>query len=149
MAGKFKENAIYFFRYKDPATKARMEVWDSAPLIIPLDITRKSLLAVNLHWIPSSHRQEFVNFLMEYFKQGRLGNKRIKRTRLYYNFVKSGKIRWAMVAIRRYHISRITGMKEIKPELWPKMLKTRSIGPKFKYTNWKKNLTRSFRKPVK
>lgn len=149
MARQLKSDSIYAFRYKDPATKKRLEVWDTAPLIIPLDITSKSLLAVNLHWIPSKYRQDFVDYLMQYFKQGKVGGKRMKRTRLYYNFVKSGKIRWAMVAIRRYHLSRITDIKEVPRDQWPKVLNIRSYRAKFKYTDWKKNVTRAFRKPVR
>ena len=149
MAKQLKSHSIYFFRYKNPAGKGKLKVWDTAPLIIPLEITRKSLLAVNLHWIPSNQRADFVDFLMKYFASGKLGNKKMQRTRLYYNFVKAGKVRWAMVAIRRYHLSRITNLQEVKKELWPKVLGQRKYKAKFKYDSWTKNLTRGFRKPVK
>lgn len=149
MAKQLKNDAIYFFRYKNPAGKGKLGIWDTAPLIIPLDITSKSLLAINLHWIKSNQRSDFVEFLMKYFEQGKLGKKRITRTRLYYNFVKAGKVKWALIAVRRYHLSRITGLTEIKKEQWPKVLGTRKYRSKFKYDSWVKNLTRGFRKPVK
>lgn len=149
MAKEFKTRAIYFFRYNNPAGKGKLKVWDAAPLVIPLDLSRKSLLAVNLHWIPSSHRQQFVEFILDYFSKSKLGKKRFQRTRLYYNFVKQGKVKWALVAIRRYHISRITNMQEVREEDWPKLLGNRKYKAKFKYDSWIKNLTRGFRKPVK
>lgn len=149
MAKQLKDDAIYFFRYKNPAGKGKLHVWDTAPLVIPLDVTRKSLLAVNLHWIKSNQRADFVDFLMKYFGQAKLGKKRIKRSKLYYSFVKAGKVKWALVAIRRYHISRITGLTEVKKEQWPKVLGIRKYRAKFKYDSWVKNLTRGFRKPVK
>ena len=148
MAKPFKENTLYFFRYKNPATKG-LKVWDTAPLVIPLDVTSKSLLAVNIHWLKAAHRGEFVEYLMKYFSQQKIGKKRIKRTKLYYNFIKAGKLKWALIAIRRYHISRITGMKEIPKDEWGQILTTRSYRAKFKYNNWVKNLTRGFRNPTK
>jgi len=149
MARKLKDNAIYFFRYKNPAGKGKLKVWDTAPLVIPLDVTRKSLLAVNLHWIPKNQRADFVDFLLKYFATGKLGGKRMKRSKLYYGFIKSGKVRWAMVAIRRYHISRITNMVEVKKEDWDKVLGKRRYKARFAYDNFIKNLTRGFRNPVK
>ena len=149
MARQLKDNAIYFFRYKNPAGKGKLKVWDTAPLVIPLDVTRKSLLAVNLHWIPSNQRADFVEFLMKYFAVGKLGGKKMKRSKLYYNFIKSGKVRWAMVAIRRYHISRITNMVEVKKEDWERVLGKRKFKAKFAYDSFIKNLTRGFRNPVK
>jgi len=149
MSKQFKANAIYFFRYKNPAGKGKLKIWDSAPLIIPLDITKKSLLAVNLHWINDSHRAEFVEYLLKYFEEARLGKKRITRSRLYYNFIKAGKIKYALVAIRRYHISRITNLQEVKREDWPKVLKTRKYKAKFKYDSFIHNMTRAFRNPTR
>jgi len=149
MARQLKDSAIYFFRYRNPAGKGKLKVWDTAPLIIPLDITRKSLLAVNLHWIPNHQRAEFVEFLMKYFAQGKLGHKKIKRTKLYYNFVRAGKVKWAIVAIRRYHLSRITNLQEVPREKWDKVLGVRKYKARFKYDSWIKNLTRGFRNPTK
>lgn len=146
---KLYGDKLYFFRYKDPATKKSLKVWDTAPLIIPLDFTSKSLLAINLHWIPSEYRQKFVEFLMEYFKKRKIAGKRFQRTRLFYEFVKSGKVTWALVAVRRYHISRITNMTAIEQKDWPKVLKMRDYRPKFDYTDKFKSATRWFRKPVK
>lgn len=145
---KIKVDTLYFFRYKNPATRGKkLPVWDTAPLVIPLDVTGKSLLAVNLHWIPAKYRREFVEFLMEYFKKGKMGGRRFQRTRLYYNFVKKGKISWAMVAIRRYHLSRISQLTPVPRDKWDGVLKTRKYRAKFKYDSAFKQATRFFRKP--
>ena len=149
MAKKLKDNSIYFFRYKNPAGKGRLKVWDTAPLIIPLDITSKSLLAVNLHWIPNNQRADFVDFLLKYFAAARSGGKRYKRTKLYYSFIKSGRVKWALVAIRRYHLSRITNLQEVPKDMWDKVLGKRKFKAKFQYDSWVKNLTRGFRNPTK
>lgn len=147
---RIQGNKIYFFRYKNPATRGKgLEVWDTAPLVIPLDVTGKSLLAVNLHWIPSQYRHQFVAFLFEYFKKSKMGGKKFKRTRLYYNFVKKGKVMWALVAIRRYHISRISQLQEVPKDKWDKMLKLRKYRGKFKYDSAFKQATRAFRRPVR
>jgi len=145
---KIKGNAVYFFRYRNPAGKGKgLKVWDTAPLVIPLDVTGKSLLAVNIHWIPKQYQAKFVEFLLQYFKKSKMTGKRFQRTRLYYNFVKAGKIKWAMVAIRRYHISRITNLQEVERDVWEKMLKDRKMRARFKYDNAFKNATRAFRRP--
>ena len=147
---KIKGESVYFFRYKNPATRGkRLPVWDTAPLVIPLDVAGKSLLAVNLHWIPSQYRRQFVDFLLQYFKKNKMGGKRFQRTRLYYNFVKAGKIKWALVAIRRYHISRISNLTPVPREAWDKMLNERKYRGRFKYDNAFKNATRAFRRPVR
>jgi hypothetical protein len=145
---RLKGDNIYYFRYKNPAGKGKLDVWDTAPLVIPLDIHGKSLLAVNLHWIPSQYRHQFVTFLLDYFKRQK-GGRRFKRTRLYYNFIKAGKVTWAMQAIRRYHISRMTGITEVPKKKWDTVLRQRQYKAKFAYDSKFKQATRFFRKPVK
>lgn len=108
---------IYFFRYNNPSTNP--PIWDRAPLVIPLDITSKSLLAINLHWIPLRDRRAFVDWLIKNFREGK------KFKRLFYNTVKA---RWpkALVGIRRYHVGRITSMIKIPQEKWDDVLKVRT-----------------------
>lgn len=148
MSGKFyNRDSIYFFRYKNPAGKGRLGVWDSAPLVIPLDVTSKSLLAINIHWIPKRYRKVFLDFLFDYFKKRKVGSKRFSRVKLYYNLVKHGKVHWALVAVRRYHISRITRLQEIKRDHWSKLLEDKKYRGKFYYDSTFKQLTRMFRRP--
>lgn len=122
---------LYFFRYKNPTS--RLKKWDTAPLAIPLDITGKSLLAVNLHWIPKNEQADFVEFILKFFVgTKRIGRKRVK-LRLFYGVLKAKAPKY-LIAIRRYHISGMTGVVEIPKEQWPRILKKRQYKAKVKHT---------------
>jgi len=114
---KLKFTSIYYFRYNHPTSK--LHVWDKAPLIIPLDVSSKSLLAVNIHWLPAKIRMQFIKMVLDIAEKVTKGKQTKLLPRLYYTMIKSGKFNFAKLAIRRYHISGITSIQEIIPDMWP------------------------------
>lgn len=115
---RLEYDKIYYFRYDNPSTK-NLKVWDKAPLVIALDITPKSLLAINVHWVPPKVRPLFIEFLVQYFKDAKRPGTRRKALRLWYGRMKSNAaLRPFLVALRRYHISRIKNLQEIPKEKW-------------------------------
>lgn len=109
--------SMYFFRYNNPVTK-NLRVWDKAPLVIPLFFNNKVMLGVNIHWIPARHRMKFINLVMQLSDKVVKAGRTKMLVRLYYNAFKSGVFRFAIVAIRKYYINRITNLQELPPEFW-------------------------------
>jgi len=113
---KISHSSMYYFRYVHPAGEGKLNVFDKAPLVIPLDWNRKSMLAVNVHWLPRGTRMKLIQQVLAVAEQRRNGKKLPK---LLYSMVKyDPNFRFAMQAIRRYHIGRITNWTEIPPEKW-------------------------------
>lgn len=141
----FAYNKLYFFRYNNPATP-NLPVWDKAPLVIPLEVKGNSMLGVNIHWIPREQRREFMEFLIEYFGVNDSNTLRRKKVRILYESLKRGKVRWALVAIRRYHINRITSMREVPKDRWDRVLKLPQYKSKLQYQSRLQNILKHFRR---
>ncbi len=131
----FKHNAIYFMQYRAKGAEDKsLSVYDRAPLIIPLDIQPKTLLAVNLHWIPKNKRAVFLDNLLDiskkYTKRGF-----IYKINLLYQNLKGDAILWnaTMFAIRKYLYGHIKGIQEIPPELYDKVLDIKRLRSRFAY----------------
>lgn len=57
-------NYLYYFDYKDPIT--RPNKWDRFPLAVILHQDSRSVLCVNLHWLPNNTiRRRFVEFILD------------------------------------------------------------------------------------
>jgi hypothetical protein len=63
------ENAIignlYFFKY-DPKLKAKLEIYDKYPMAFPIKMYRDGFLGVNMHYLATGDRKEFVKKIIEY-----------------------------------------------------------------------------------
>lgn len=113
---KIAHGSMFYFRYTKPAGLGTLHVFDKAPLVIPLDWNRKSMLAVNVHWLPPGMRMTLIKQVLAVAEQKRNGKKLPK---LLYAMVRHDpRFRFAMQAIRRYHIGRITNWTEIPSERW-------------------------------
>lgn len=114
---RLKPGTMFFFRYNNPATK--VHVWDKAPLVMPLWVSSKHMLAVNLHFIPRRYQRSFINAVLgSVEKAGKRGSIK-KAPRIFYDALKtSGALGVGLVAIRKYIISRITNIQEVPPEFW-------------------------------
>lgn len=53
----------YFY---DPKTKDKLPYWDEFPLMIPIRISRKGFLGLNLHYLPLEERIQFLDALMDF-----------------------------------------------------------------------------------
>lgn len=116
---KFNYSSIYFFRYNNPKTKPN--IWDKAPLVMPLYVSKGMLLALNIHWIPTGMRLKFIALLVELGEKVKKTGQWKKLPRLFYDMIKNGRFKFAIMGIRKYYISRITNIQEIPPELWDKL----------------------------
>jgi hypothetical protein len=108
---------MYFMRYNNPVTK-NLKIWDKAPLIIPLFFNNKVMLAVNIHWIPARYRRGFIQMVMLLSEKVKKSGRQKMLVRLYYDTFKRGVFRFALGAIRKYYINRITNLQELPPEFW-------------------------------
>lgn len=115
-----KFTSIYAFRYNNPSTK-NLPVWDRAPLVIFFGITKTSAIGINIHWIPAPFRKQFIGMLLEAAERITKGKKTKIIPRFYYDMLKNSKFAFARKAVRRYHVSRITSIQELPPELWQKI----------------------------
>ena len=118
--------SMYFFNYKDPKTVRKGEIWDSSPLILPLYITHRLTLSINVHWIPLRHRAQFVNLVLEATKK--IKNKK-KLARFTYEIMKRNKkFRPALKGLRKYINKRMTNIQEIPRD---KVGKLMLVKPKY------------------
>ena len=61
---KLSLSNLYLFYYPDPKTKAKLDVYDTLPLIVLLDIPdSKYILGINLHYMNWSQRLQFTKYL--------------------------------------------------------------------------------------
>lgn len=117
---KLSSTNIYVFRYR-AAGHGKLAIYDRAPLVIPLDIQRKSMLCINVHWIPAAQREPFIKLVLSMAEKTRGGK---KLPRLLYDLVKRDRrFKFAMNAIRRYHISNISNLQMVPSELWDGILR--------------------------
>lgn len=125
----FKLDTLYSFSYNPITPKHKLKTWDAKPLIFALDINRKLILGINLHWIRKEHRQEFLdevqNIVLKY------KGKRNK-IRLTYMLLKKPKFKYAIEGIRLYYIHRITKINAIPKTKWHLILDYKKYQPKIK-----------------
>lgn len=119
---------IYYFRYRAKG-HGTLDVYDRAPLVIPLDIRGKSLLAINVHWLPNGSREPFVKLVLSIAEKNKSGR---RVPRLVYELIKNdSRFKFAAVAIRRYLISGISAIQAVPPELWDNILKVQRYKARF------------------
>jgi len=134
MAPKLEYKHMYYFRYNNPVTIKTIHIFDKAPVIIPLDIKSRTMLAINIHWLHPAVRQEFIDLIMDLFDRKYMTSKGLKFSvaRVFYMQIKKVKrLQWAMKAIRRYRIDRITNLTEIPQEQWDDILQTKRYRARF------------------
>lgn len=112
---------LYSFNYNDPKTK-NLPIWDKHPLVFALDINfqHKSFLGLNLHWVPKKYREELLHEIIRILKKP---TTKREQARLTYRLLLQPKFRQSLKGIRRYMLSRVTNLKSIPYDRWPKVLK--------------------------
>jgi len=114
MAGrKFIYNSMFFFHYNDPKTPNLPE-WDKRPLVLPLLITGRHLLGINLHWLKIQDRFLLINWLQQ--ANAKIKNQK-KIARVTYNMLKrTPRLRYALNGLRKYMVSRAKNVERIPKE---------------------------------
>lgn len=103
---------IYYFKYSDPITKPK--IWDLMPVVIPLMVNSKHLLAINLHFIPTAFRTKFIQTIYHAAETIQEPRKKARmKLRLTYEMLKNGPYKYALQGIRKYLISRMSNIQEI------------------------------------
>ena len=112
---KLDTNHILYFHYPNPVTK-KLPVWDLFPLVIILDNSHpRTLLALNLHWVPPLARKRIVEFIIDHSK--RLPKRKLARL-VYQMLLADPRLRNSAQGVRRYIKSRIRMLHKIdKTEL--------------------------------
>lgn len=110
----FNYSNIYYYRY-NPKGLGKLPVYDQYPLMLPLDIRGPFCLGINLHWIPTPLRLQFIQVVLA--MQEKSINKNMFR--LWYNTIKyQPALRFSLMAIRKYYINRCSGAQLIPNEEW-------------------------------
>lgn len=110
----FNYSNIYYYRY-NPKGLGKLPVYDQYPLMLPLDIRGPFCLGINLHWIPTPLRIQFIQVVLA--MQEKSINKNMFR--LWYNTVKyQPALQFSLMAIRKYYINRCSGAQLIPNEEW-------------------------------
>jgi hypothetical protein len=113
-------NGLYSFHYK-PKTQ-NLSIYDRCPLVFLLDINSKSWLAINMHWIPKTYRDEFIVEVKAIMAKTLLVGKKRERCRLTYILLKQPKYKRALLGIRRYLFSNISKLHSIPEARWDSVL---------------------------
>ena len=110
----FNYSNIYYYRY-NPKGLGKLPVYDQYPLMLPLDIRGPFCLGINLHWIPTPLRLQFIQVVLA--MQEKSINKNMFR--LWYNTIKfQPALQFSMMAIRKYYINRCSATQLIPNEEW-------------------------------
>ena len=110
----FNYSNIYYYRY-NPKGLGKLPIFDQYPLMIPLDIRGSIMMGINMHWIPGPLRLKFLEVILA--MQEKSINKNIFR--LWYNTVKyQPALQFSLVAVRKYYLSRCSGVHIIPNEEW-------------------------------
>jgi hypothetical protein len=145
---KLKLSNLYLYYYPDPKTKAKLDVYDTLPLIVLLDVPDgKYVLGINLHYIPYLKRLQFMKGLMG------------KGTKIKYSDIqkawKDAKIpnAYANLAIRKYLVNRIASNIRVFEDPEDQYRIVKEVLPDFKkksmpqvYRDIEKQLTRQRKK---
>jgi hypothetical protein len=116
----FKYDTIYYGRY---TCTTNPHIYDMYPLFLPLEIKGRTMICVNLHWIPGALRNKFVQVIIE------MRNKCINESlfHLWYRTIKfQPPLHFALGAIRKYYMSNMTNVK-IVPDTWEMLTITSTL----------------------
>jgi hypothetical protein len=112
----FNYNSIYYLRYM-PKGYGHLHIFDSLPLVLPLYVMGPTMLALNLHWVPSPLRVKFVLFISNIYSRGDDNWK--ARFHIWYQTIKnSPNLAFTLMAVRRYYIARCSNIIEIPGDQW-------------------------------
>jgi len=111
---------LLFFHYNWPVTKG-LRMWDKAPLVMPIWVSGKLMLGVNVHHIPSGLRRTFISLLLKISLYLDSQGKTRYFPRLYYEQIAVGKFAFARGAVRKYYVNRMTTIYRIPPEMWERI----------------------------
>lgn len=132
---KLRLGNLFLYVY-DAKHKAKLEVWDTLPLVVLLDIPQgKYILGLNLHYIPYLKRIQFVKILQA------------QRTRIkYIDIAKAWQKAeipraYANLAIRKYLVNHIRSNIKIFEDPEDQMKIVKNVLPIFK----KQDMTRVYR----
>lgn len=108
---------IYFYRY-DPKHKATLPYYDTAPLVVLLDIREDGLLCFNLHYIPPLLRQKIIDFMLDTITANKWDHK--TKARINYGMIKSmSELAICKPAIKSYLFSHMRSkIVRIQAENW-------------------------------
>jgi hypothetical protein len=108
---------LYFFSY-DPKHKNKLPLYDSYPLVFPIERYADGFLGINLHYLPFSERQFMLKKLLEL----RTNNNLTKNTklRLTYDVLSSARrLRLLIPCVKRYLSGHVRSpFIEIPSEEW-------------------------------
>lgn len=117
---EFIPGQFYFYRY-DPKTKDSLPYYDTAPLIMLLDIYEDGFLAINVHYLPYHLRNQFIKNLLATITAKKWDHK--TKAKITYAMVKTlAKYDIAKPAIKRYLFSHFRSkIVRIQAENWDKV----------------------------
>lgn len=115
-----KPGNMVFFHYTNPKTFGEgkpLKSFDKYPLPIILDIRGNYMLAINTHWVPKPLKETLIKMVVKLNKQQ---IKKDKRLQLTYQEIKEFLHRTGLIhiALKKYLINRITGLKYIPYSDW-------------------------------
>lgn len=126
---------MYFFTYS-AKYKDSLSIWDTFPLVIPLEIYQDGFLGINLHYLDIISRTELLIALIS--KYGKLENDILSAAVTYKLFSNLSKINQYSVCIKRYLFDNIPSrILLVEPHEW-----AYAIGipvQNFKFNEKKKN----------
>lgn len=120
---------MLFFSYPNPKTSLKkLKVFDKFPLIILFGKSGRDFWGVNTHFIPKPLKEPFLKMVVSFNKQNIKNDKRLTIT---YKQMKLFLIRTGLsrIAVKRYKINRIVGLKYIPYNEWKYQLNL----PTFKF----------------
>lgn len=108
---------VYFWRY-DPKHKDTLPYYDTAPLVVLLDIDETSVLGLNTHYLPYRLRIQLINALLDTITATKWDHK--TKARINYGMVKSlSKFAIAKPALKRYLFTHMRSkVVRIQAENW-------------------------------
>lgn len=138
---KFDPYAMYSFDYAPISPKSVLPVYDAHPLIFILDITKKSILGLNIHWIDKKYRREFISDVKYIMAQTETIQGRKKRARLTYNLIQKPQYKKAMFGIRRYIVKQISNIQAIPEKAWKHTLQMKRFHPNYEINKNARRIT--------
>ncbi len=97
-----RPSRMYIGLYPDPKYRKTLPYWDSAPLLLTLNISSKHLLGLNLHYIPPKMRERLLKLLDKHT----IGKSEKERWKITYQIVKSLPPKLVEPCIKKYLIKR-------------------------------------------
>ncbi|NCP97707.1 hypothetical protein GW796_05630 [archaeon] len=105
---------IYYGKYF-PRGFGKLHIYDSKPLFLPLRIIGRSMIVMNLHWIPGPLRYKLCLLLKNIYDR----TEPKEAFRVTYQLLKNNPaLVFTMPAIRRYYLNGLSNLIEIPGENW-------------------------------